>query len=219
MAAKKKSSPKEQWDQAVKSGAIRPLKNAPAESFTAPGKSPSTQGVKTTSLPTPKTPVKKAGEGFAGSGGTLASGFKKPSAGDIANAALTVTVAPGAKGPASLVRGIAKFRGARAFETTANAAYTANMKGLMTATGEGGKVSRTMTPFGPSLRSTSIGSPAQQAARINNLEVGAIRKATRAGNIVQTEKIIQTVKAANKIKKAGVDAATAYIGIRGMKRK
>jgi len=100
MAAKKKSSPREQWDQAVKSGAIRPLKNAPAESFTAPGKSPSTQGVKTTNLPEFKHSQKayNAINRTAGAiGGVLgavsgasagADAIMKPTKKNIANAAL-----------------------------------------------------------------------------------------------------------------------------------
>jgi len=220
MAAKKKMSAQEQWDQAVKSGAIRPLKQPVQESVSSKGATTPANGVKTTSLPAPKTPVKQAGSGFAGSGGTLASGFKKPTAGDIVNSALTITAAPGAAGiGAAGVRALAKRAGERAFTRTADAAYTANMKGLFTATGEGGRVSRTMTPMGPSLRSTRIGSEAQQAARINNLEVGAIRKATRAGNIAQTEAIVKTVRGVQKLKKAGVDALTVYVGLRGMKRK
>lgn len=220
MAAKKKATAQEQWDAAVKAGAIRPLKQPVAESISSKGATTSGKGVKTTSLPAPKTPVKQAGSGFAGSGGTLASGFKKPTAKDIVNSALTITAAPGAAGVgAAGVRALAKRAGEKAFTRTANASYTANMKGLFTATGEGGKVSRTMTPMGPSLRSTRIGSEAQQAARINNLEVGAIRKATRAGTIAQTEAIIKTVRGVQKVKKAGADALTAYVGLRGMKRK
>ena len=223
MAAKKKMSAQEQWDQAVKSGAIRPLKQPVAESFSSKGSVPAVPkgAVKTTSFgPAPKTPVKQAGSGFAGSGGTLASGFKKPTAGNIVNSALTITAVPGAAGVgAAGVRALAKRAGEKAFTRTANASYTANMKGLFTATGEGGKVSRTMTPMGPSLRSTRIGSEAQQAARINNLEVVAIRKATRAGTIAQTEAIINTVRGVQKAKKIGADALTAYVGLRGMKRK
>ncbi len=221
MAAKKKMSAQEQWDAAVKAGGIRPLKQPVQESVSSKGATvPAKGAVKTTSLPAPKTPVKQAGSGFAGSGGTLASGFKKPTAKDIVNSALTITAAPGAAGVgAAGVRALAKRAGEKAFTRTANASYTANMKGLFTATGEGGKVSRTMTPMGPSLRSTRIGSEAQQAARINNLEVAAIRKATRAGTIAQTEAIINTVRGVQKAKKIGADALTAYVGLRGMKRK
>ena len=220
MAAKKKMSAQEQWDQAVKSGAIRPLKQPVAESISSKGSTTSGKGVKTTSLPAPKTPVKQAGSGFAGSGGTLASGFKEPTTGDLVNSLLTITAVPGAAGiGATGVRALAKWAGKRAFTRTANASYTANMKGLFTATGQGGRVSRTMTPMGPSLRSTRIGSPAEQAARIGNLETAAINKATRAGKIAQTEAIINTIRGAQKVKKAGADALTAYVGLRGMKRK
>lgn len=93
---------------------------------------------------------------------------------------------------------------------TAAAAYQANTKGLAAATGAGGKISRTVTPMGPTLRSTAIGTAKQQAARINNLEQAAFLKATRAGAIAQTKAIVDTIKVAKKIQKGlGITGAGA----------
>lgn len=72
MAAKKKMSAQEQWDQAVKSGAIRPLKQPVQESISGRGSSSPAKGVKTTSLPAPKTPVR------SGTGDLSVAGFQTP---------------------------------------------------------------------------------------------------------------------------------------------
>lgn len=50
MAAKKKMSAQEQWDQAVKSGAIRPLKQPVQESVSSKGATTPAKGVKTTNV-------------------------------------------------------------------------------------------------------------------------------------------------------------------------
>lgn len=105
---------------------------------------------------------------------------------------------------------IAKKIGGRAFDRTASATYTALSRNIAGATGKGGKVSRTMTPFGPTLRSTSIGTEAQQAARIGNLEKGIFKSAVRAGRVAQTRAVVDTVKAGNKAVKA-VQGATGVV--------
>jgi hypothetical protein len=122
------------------------------------------------------------------------------------------TVALGAAGKIvvnPVTKLIAKQVGKSVGGRTAQAAYNANMKGISTSTGAGGKVSRTQTPMGPTLRSTQIGTPNQQAARINNLEVGAFRKATRAGKEAASGAMIDVFKAGKTAKKVGGTLGTA----------
>ena len=105
MAAKKKSIDQGSRGMNSKGKTVKwlPVSTKPKESFSQGGgpvpKVPK-RSVKTTSMPAPKTPVKKAGSGFAGSGGPLASGFKKITKGDIAKTAVSVAglgAATGAK--------------------------------------------------------------------------------------------------------------------------
>lgn len=108
-------------------------------------------------------------------------------------------------------KSIAKRAGIKAFERTGGAALQAGLERLAGATGAGGKVSRTMTPFGKTLRSTAIGSKAQQGARMGNLAIGAEKQAIRAGRIAQRNAIIPklkaTQKATNVIQQGGAIAA------------
>lgn len=112
---------------------------------------------------------------------------------------------------------VAKKLGVKAFEKTGGAAYAAGMQNIAGATGAGGKVSRTMTPFGPSLRSTRIGTEAQQAARMGNLAKGIENTATRAGRMAQTDKIVSSVKTGRKLTQAGSIAGTVTAGVVGRK--
>jgi hypothetical protein len=76
-----------------------------------------------------------------------------------------------------------------------DATYNKATKGLSKAS-SGGKVSRTQTPMGPTLRSTRIQSEAERAARIGNLE-------KRASNIARSaEKQAIRVAAAKAAKEA-----------------
>ena len=112
---------------------------------------------------------------------------------------------------------IAKKLGMKAFEKTGGMAYSAGMRNLAGATGAGGKVSRTMTPFGPTLRSTRIGTGAQQSARMGNLAKGVENTATRAGKMAQTDKIISSVKTGRKLTQAGSVLGTVGAGVAGRK--
>jgi hypothetical protein len=126
-------------------------------------------------------------------------------------------------GGGALVRGATKLAAKKIGQSvsgrTAQAAYNANMKGLKGATGMGGKVSRTQTPMGPTLRSTEIGTAKQQAARISNLEVGAFRKATRAGAEAGSKAMIDVFKAGKKVKQGGVYVAGAVVTGRNRPKK
>jgi len=151
-------------------------------------------------------PVKQAGKGFAGSGSPLGTSLKlsQPTkASNVAKALLAITFTPSSgqfsRWAAGKVGGMAD-----------DAAFRAASKGL-SASGKGGKVSRTMTPMGPNLRSTRIGTEAQQAARMANLTANAERIAGRTGRIVagQTRAVIR--KAGSTAKSIGATAATAKI--------
>jgi len=144
---------------------------------------------------TAKTPVKKSTSGFAGSGTPLgASMAVNPlSKGQIANAALTATLLPGS----GQVR---NYLGAKAGTRVTEAAFKASTKGFG-ASGAGGKVKNVMTPFGKTLGSTSIGSPGQQAARMNNLEYAKIKEAVSAGSDIGKQ-VIRGVNKAGKVVRA-----------------
>lgn len=152
-----------------------------------------------------QTKVKSA-TGFAGSGGPFRSmpmmgGMSTKKA--LIGGALIVTTGPG-KG--KIFSAIARKAGV----TAGDAAYVAAAKGLETATGAGGRVAKTFTPFGPTLRSTVIGTSKQQSARMGNLLANAERIAaqTEAG----TAKVVRNrlVAAGAKAKTASAAAGTAY---------
>jgi hypothetical protein len=119
------------------------------------------------------------------------------------------TVALGAAGKLianPVTKAVAKKVGQNIGGRTAQASYNANMKGLWKATGAGGKVTRTQTPMGPTLRSTAIGTSKQQTARVNNLETAAFKKATRAGAEATSKAMIDVFKKGKQVKK-GLGAA------------
>lgn len=202
MAAKKKSSPQSSNASEKKASAKKAsTKQAATNTFTYKGKTVTGKKVAPTAAVTspgkkatglaqrpaaqrgnslrsePKVKVKNAESGFAGSGTPLGASLavSRPGAArNIVGAALTASMAPG-KG--RIVSAVAKRYGAVADE----AAFGAFGKGLAKSTGAGGRVSKTMTPFGPTLRSTAIGTKAQQASRIENLLSGVDRKAVSVG--------------------------------------
>lgn len=197
---------------------LPPLKPGakPTEAFVKPGQKAKDLGKSTKDnrfASTAKTPVKQADKGFTGSGGTLSSGFAfsqptKPS--NIAKALLAITATPSS---GQFSRWAASKLGGAAD----TAAFQAASKGLG-ASGAGGKVSRTMTPMGPTLRSTRIGSPAQQAARMENLLKNADKIATQTGRnmAAQTKAAIQ--KAGSTARSVAATGATAKI-VKDSKKK
>ncbi len=130
------------------------------------------------------------------------------------------TVALGAGG-AALIRGAtrlgAKAAGRYVGKLSMESAMGQNMKGLKGATGMGGKIHNTQTPAGPAIRSTKVGSPAEQAARIGNLETNAIKKSVNTGSLAGRKAMIDVFKAGSKAKEAGATVAT--VGITGKNRR
>jgi len=179
MAAKKKQSKLDPTKMVPRS------RTQPTAAFTSPGKAPTTVRSRSAAeKPKEKkrTTVKNAESGFAGSGTPLNTsiGLSRPTAKkNIVNAGLTVAAIPmGASVKAKIISKIVSRSNVPG--AAGNAAWGAAAKGLSTATGEGGKVSRSWTPMGQTLRSTQVGSPAQQSSRIENLYRNADRIARRA---------------------------------------
>jgi hypothetical protein len=177
----------------------------PTAAFTKPGQKATglaKSTVKDRFSSTAKTPVKNAGSGFAGSGSSLGSslGVSKITKGSVANAALAATLLPGSGQVTRYVAG-------KAGGIVANAALKASTKGFG-ASGAGGKIKNVMTPMGPTIASTSIGSAGQQSARMNNLLTGKVKEATSAGLDV-ANKVVRGMGKAGNIVKAGSIAAVA----------
>lgn len=91
------------------------------------------------------------------------------------------------------------------------AAFNAAAKGLSKATGAGGRVSRTYTPMGKTLRSTVIGSPAQQKSRIDNLYANAQRIGNRTEAATKTRMIAKTTRVVNKAAKVISEGSAAAL--------
>jgi len=156
-------------------------------------------------------PVKKAESGFAGSGmplGTSLALSRPTSAKNLSNVALSIGATPlGAGVKSKIVSKIvskSKIPGA-----AGNAAWDAAAKGLSKATGAGGKVSKTFTPMGKTLRSTQIGSAKQQAARIENLTRNADRISNRAVAGAKTQIAKNVSRRINKTQQAAGVAVVA----------
>jgi hypothetical protein len=166
-------------------------------------------------------PVKKADKGFAGSGAPLAQGFAlsqptKPS--NVANAALAVTALPGS---GQVRNAVAKKVGKWVGSVADDASFIAKANRL-NASGAGGKVSKTMTPFGPTLRSTKIGSPAEQSARMGNLLKGAEKEARAAGstaNKIASDEVVRGMNKAGKIVREGTQLYAANKVNKSTKKK
>lgn len=198
---------------------LKALKNSkgvkPTAAITKPGqkatglaKSP----VKDRFASTAKTPVKKPTSGFAGSGAPLGAsmGVNPLNKGQIANAALTATLLPGS----GQVR---NYLGAKAGTRVTEAAFKASTKGFG-ASGAGGKIKDVTTPFGKTIASTSIGSPGQQAARMNNLEYAKIKEAVRAGSDIGNQ-VIRGVNKAGKVVRATTVAGVVGKGVANKTKK
>lgn len=178
----------------------------PTEAFTKPGQKAT--GLTKSSTPdrfssTAKTKVKNANSGFAGSGSSLGSslGVSKITKGSVANAAFVATALPGSGQVTRYVAG--KLGGIVAKET-----FVVASKGLEVS-GAGGKIKDVMTPFGKTIASTRIGSPAQQAASMGGLIKRAENIATGSGQRIGN-KIVRGMNTAGNVVKTG--ATTAVVG-------
>jgi hypothetical protein len=149
---------------------------------------------------TATTPVKKAGSGFAGSSGSLGSslGVSKITKGNVANAVVAATFLPGSGQ-------VTRYVGSKIAGSTAKTVFGVASKGLE-ASGAGGKVKNVMTPFGKTLGSTRIGSPAQQAASMGGLIKRAENIATGSAQLI-AGKVVRGMNTAGNIVKTGVTTA------------
>ena len=100
---------------------------------------------------------------------------------------------------------IARVVGQKVSTVVEEAAWKAASKGLG-ASGAGGKVKNVMTPMGKTLGSSSIGSPAQQAARMNNLAANA-EKIAYSTSAEVARKAIRGINSAGKIVRVGASGA------------
>jgi hypothetical protein len=146
---------------------------------------------------------------FRGSGTPLGSSFAKPTKTQVVNAALSAVSLPGS---GQVRNAIAKKLGASRATSVYNSTINYSAKGL-DASGMGGKVMRTQTPFGPTLRSTVVGSPGQQSARMNNLFSRADKIAKGAAKTEQTKVVSKVVKGSAKLSNAkatGISSIAAF---------
>lgn len=143
----------------------------------------------------------------------------KGTKGLVNTALLAASVTPVGRGVrASIVSKIVKKSTAPA--DAGAAAFNAAAKGLSKATGAGGRVSRTYTPMGKTLRSTVIGSPAQQKSRIDNLYANAQRIGNRTEAATKTRMIAKTTRVVNKAAKViSEGSATALVATNKPKKK
>lgn len=216
---------------------LPPLKPAgkPTEAITAKGQKATGLGKSTKDnrfASTAKTPVKDASKGFAGSGSPLGTSIKlsQPTkASNVVNAALAVTALPGSGQVRSAVAKVlgrkAGTIGGKVATAAENAAWRSASKGL-SASGAGGKVSKTFTPFGQTLRSTVIGTEKQQAARMAGLTSRAANITTavgvaadRATARARQQAIRSTLRAFSKATKVGRGSATIYVGTKTQPKK
>ncbi len=200
MAAKKKQS------KIDPTGMVPRSKTQPTAAFTSPGKKPTTTRSRSAAekpKETRRTPIKNAESGFAGSGTPLGTsiGLSRPTAAkNLVNVGLTIASVPmGAGVKAGIAKALLSRKSVTSVANAAgSAAYGKAAKGLSTSTGAGGKVSKTWTPMGKTLRSTQIGSPAQQSARLANLDKNAQRIGDRAAAGALTQSAINTIRGINK---------------------
>lgn len=180
------------------------------EAFTRPGQKPSSLA-----------PSRRDGKGLmAPLSKNVPTSQKAFDALNTAGRVAAESVILGAGGAAAIrgaTRLAAKGLGGYVGRISTESALNQNMKGLWNASGMGGKVSRTQTPFGPTLRSTAVGTEAQQAARIGNLTVGAEKKAVGTGSGAGTKVITDIFKVGNKTKQVG--ANLGGIAITGKNRR
>ena len=233
-SSKKKSAPKQTWTPPKGMPQVKP-QGKPTEAITAKGQQATGLAKSSSSdrfASKAKTPVKQAGKGFAGSGSPVGTSLKlsQPTkASNVVNAALAVTALPGSGQVRSAVaKALGKkagIVGGKVAAAAEGAAWRSASKGLG-ASGAGGKVSKTFTPFGQTLRSTAIGTPKQQAARMSGLTARAANITTavgvaadRATARARQEAIRSTLKAFSKATKVGRGSATIYVGSKTKPKK
>ena len=211
MAAKKKSVNDNKGTKAQIDALKKAPSRKPTEAITKPGQkatglrslTPAEVAARKAYESKPRTPIKNATSGFAGSGMPLGTsiGINPLNKGQIANAALAAVALPGSGQVRNYVAGKAGGR-------VADAAFKASTKGFE-ASGAGGKVKNVMTPMGKTLGSTRIGSGAQQSARMGNLEIAKAKEAVRAGADISRQ-VVRGMNQAGKLVKGA--AVTGLVG-------
>ena len=107
---------------------------------------------------------------------------------NIAETALIGISAPIAGGMASSPTArAASYLGSKLGSMSAEAQFAASTAKGFEASGAGGKIKDVMTPFGKTVSSTGIGSPAQQAARMGNLTIMKEKEAISGGTILANQ--------------------------------
>lgn len=201
MAAKKKSSAQDQWDAAVKAGAIRPTSAQSVEAFSKPGQAKPTGGVvKTMAIPPHHKEDKivtglnaVARTAIAVSGAEdIANAILKPSKGNVTRAAIAVGTIGAAKiaGPVtkavvqSKVYNVAeKVAPEVAARATPVIRATRPITGMVNVEQAGGKavvlsgVKRTSALVKPSASKIEQGLIASQTAK-------AVAKGSKAANVI-----------------------------------
>ena len=131
-----------------------------------------------------QTPVQNAGGNFNLRGMQTPYENFDISPGNVAESALTAISFPVAGGMASSPTArAASYIGGKLGNMSAAAQFAASTAKGFEASGAGGKIKNVMTPMGPSIASTAIGSTAQQAARMGNLTTMKAKEAISGGTI------------------------------------
>lgn len=185
----------------------------PTEAITAPGQRATGLAKSTVKgnrfSSTAKTPVYKAQQGLRGTGTPLATSLGyKPTKTNIANAALTATMLPGS---GQVANWAAKKVAGRVGGATADATWNVAARGLGSIS-RGGKVSKTFTPMGPTLKSTRIMNPKQTSAALNALETRAMNitnAATKASMNASAKITKQVVRGASGTAKVAAGTGVA----------
>lgn len=232
MAPKKSSSAadfrkKEEADKKkMKTSSTGPTYNGKKVDWKTPGKPTeaiTNKGQKATGLSKPTTTdrfsstakTKLSTGPFANSGNPNSKQFNVTK-GNVANAALTVALAPasvgrGAVGPitSAVVKKVEKYVGGKALPVLS--------KGLE-ASGAGGKIKDVITPMGKTIASTRIGTAAEQGARMGNLMKGAVGKSGQIAGSVGAD-VARGMNAAGKVVKVGTAGALLGNAIAPKKKK
>jgi hypothetical protein len=120
---------------------------------------------------------------------------------NIAESALIGISAPISGGMASTPTArAASYFGGKLGSMSAEAQFAASTAKGFEASGAGGKIKDVMTPFGKTVSSTGIGSPAQQAARMGNLTIMKEKEAISGGTILANQLARTMMQAGRKAK-------------------
>jgi hypothetical protein len=139
-------------------------------------------------------------------------GINPVNKGQIANAALTAVALPGS----GQVR---KYLAAKAGGRVTEAAFSASTKGFGSS-GMGGRIYTAGGLEGKVIASTKVGSAAEGAAKMNNLEIAKIKEAVRAGADIGNQ-VARGMNQTGKVVKGVVigGVVTKGVGSKAKKKK